>query len=71
MIKALLKANINVQLYGPYWKYFIKNNHVHDGVYGHEMVKIFNLSKIVLNFHADRRYGPNMRVFEATGSGSF
>lgn len=49
----------------------MRSYNVHDGVYGVEMVKLFNSSKVVLNFHADSRYGPNMRVFEATGSGAF
>lgn len=44
---------------------------MHRGVYGIEAVKLFNTSKIILNFHANRGYGPNMRVFEATGSGGF
>lgn len=70
-IKALMKARVRVQVYGSYWKYFMRSYNVHDGVYGVEMVKLFNSSKVVLNFHADSRYGPNMRVFEATGSGAF
>ena len=70
-IKALMKARIRVQVYGSYWKYFMRNNNVHDGIYGIEMVKLFNFSKIILNFHANRSCGPNMRVFEATGSGAF
>jgi spore maturation protein CgeB len=70
-IKALMRAGVNVRVYGPYWKYFMKSNNVYHELYGPEMVKLFNSSKIVLNFHADRSYGPNMRVFEVTGSGAF
>jgi len=71
LIKALMKAKVRIQIYGSYWKYFIRSYNIHDGVYGIGMVKLFNSSKIALNFHADGRYGPNMRVFEATGSGTF
>ena len=70
-IKSLMKARVKVQVYGSYWKYFMRGDNVHDGIYGAEMVKLFSSSKIILNFHANRSYGPNMRVFEATGSGAF
>jgi spore maturation protein CgeB len=73
LIKALEKAGIKVQIYGPYWRYFKRSNNVHDGVYGPEMVKMFNSAKIVLNIHVedDLLYKVNMRTFEATGCGSF
>ena len=71
LIKVLMKAKVRIQVYGSYWKYFMRSYNVHDSVYGVKMVKLFNSSKIVLNFHADSRYGPNMRVFEVTGSGAF
>jgi len=70
-IRALVEAGVKVKVYGSYWKFFMRGNNVYDGKYGIDMVKIFNSSKIVLNFHADSNYGPNMRVFEATGSGAF
>jgi spore maturation protein CgeB len=73
LIRALEKAGIKVQIYGPYWRYFKRSNNVHDGVYGPEMVKVFNSAKIVLNIHVedDLPYKVNMRTFEATGCGSF
>jgi spore maturation protein CgeB len=73
LIKALEKAGIKVKVYGPYWRYFKRSNDVHNGVYGPEMVKVFNLAKIVLNIHIedDLPYKVNMRTFEATGCGSF
>jgi spore maturation protein CgeB len=73
LINALEKAGIKVQIYGPYWRYFKRSNNVHDGVYGPEMVKVFNSAKIVLNIHVedDLPYKVNMRTFEATGCGSF
>jgi spore maturation protein CgeB len=73
LIKALEKAGIKVEVYGPYWKYFKRSSNVHDGVYGLEMVKVFNSAKIVLNIHVedDLPYKVNMRTFEATGCGSF
>jgi spore maturation protein CgeB len=73
LIKALEKAGIKVEVYGPYWRYFKRSSNVHDGVYGPEMVKVFNAAKIVLNIHVedDLPYKVNMRTFEATGSGAF
>jgi spore maturation protein CgeB len=73
LIKALEKSRIRVEVYGPYWKYFKRGGNVHDGVYGPEMVKVFNSAKIVLNIHIndDLPYKVNMRTFEATGCGAF
>ena len=73
LIKALEKAGIKVEVYGPYWRYLKSSGNVHDGVYGPEMVKVFNSAKIVLNIHVedDLPYKVNMRTFEATGCGSF
>ena len=73
LIKALEKAGIKVKVYGPYWRYFMRSNNVRDGIYGPEMVKVFNSAKIVLNIHVedDLPYKVNMRTFEATGSGAF
>jgi spore maturation protein CgeB len=73
LIEALEKAGIKVQIYGPYWRYFKRGSNVHDGVYGPEMVKVFNSAKIVLNIHVedDLPYKVNMRTFEVTGCGSF
>jgi len=73
LIKALEKARIKVEVYGPYWRYFKRGSNVHNGVYGPEMVKLFNSAKIVLNIHVkdDLPYKVNMRTFEATGCGSF
>jgi spore maturation protein CgeB len=73
LIKALEKAGVRVEVYGPYWRYFKRGSNVHDGVYGPEMVKVFNLAKIVLNIHMeeDFPYKVNMRTFEATGCGAF
>ena len=72
LIKALEKAGIKVEVYGPNWKYF-KSSNVHDGIYGPGMVKVFNSAKIVLNIHIedDWPYKVNMRTFEATGCGAF
>jgi spore maturation protein CgeB len=72
LIKALERTGIKVEVYGPYWRYFKRSNNVHDGVYGHEMVKVFNSAKIVLNIHveSDLPYKVNMRTFEAVGCGA-
>jgi spore maturation protein CgeB len=73
IIAALKRSKININVYGPYWKYFTPRSTVFDGIYGPEMVKAFNAAKIVLNIHVkdDISYKANMRVFEATGSGAF
>jgi spore maturation protein CgeB len=73
LIRALERAGIKVEVYGPYWRYFKRSRNVHNGVYGPEMVKVFNSAKIVLNIHVedDLSYKVNMRTFEATGCGSF
>jgi len=73
LIKALERARIKVEVYGPYWRYFKRGSNVHEGVYGPEMVKVFNSAKIVLNIHMedDLPYKVNMRTFESTGCGSF
>jgi spore maturation protein CgeB len=73
LIKALERAGVKVEVYGPYWRYFKRGGNVHDGVYGPEMVKVFNSVKIVLNIHMedDLPYKANMRTFEATGCGAF
>jgi spore maturation protein CgeB len=73
LIEALEKAGIKVKVYGPYWRYFKRGSNVHDGIYGPDMVKVFNSAKIVLNIHVedDLPYKLNMRVFEAAGCGAF
>ena len=69
LFKSLKKAPFNFEIYGPNWHLAsIKSN---PAVYGPEMVKVVNNSKINLNIHATRGYGPNMRLFEVTGSGGF
>ena len=66
VIKQLMENGYNVKVYGPYWKNA-------DPIYGIDMVKAFNASKIVLNIHieSDLEHKPNMRTFEVTGSSSF
>lgn len=63
----------DVRIYGPHWHFLLRRGKVYGGVWGPDMVKVFNASKIVLNIHieSDLEYKSNMRVFEATGSGSF
>lgn len=73
IIGALVKANIDVKVYGPYWKYFKLKGDIYEGIYGQEMVKAFNSAEMVLNIHdeKDLRFKANMRTFEVTGAGSF
>jgi spore maturation protein CgeB len=72
-IGALEKAGIKVKVYGPYWSYFKPRGNVYEGIYGPEMVKSFNVARIVLNIHVadDLEYKTNMRTFETAGSGAF
>ena len=72
IISKLRKFNLKV--YGPYWALpSMLGIKASAGVWGPEMVKVYNAAKIVLNIHvkSDLDYKPNMRTFEATGSGSF
>jgi spore maturation protein CgeB len=71
IIRKLLKYNIGV--YGPYWRRLSRKSNFHDGVWGPELVKVFNTSKIVLDIYdpAIRGYEVTLRTFEATGCGSF
>ena len=41
------------------------------GVWGEEMVKVYNASKIVLNLHSQGLQTTNMRTFEVMGCGAF
>lgn len=40
-------------------------------VWGEEMVKVYNASKIVMNLHSQGVVGTNMRTFEVMGCGAF
>lgn len=40
-------------------------------VWDEELIKIYSAAKVVLNIHAHGKSDPNIRVFEATGCGSF
>ena len=71
IIKSLSKFQVNV--WGSFWWLNPRIRNKHPPVYGPEMVKVYNASKIVLNIHDPTDYGikTNMRLFEATGSGAF
>lgn len=63
----------DVHVYGPHWYMFRHNVSLHGSVWGNEMVKVFNASKIALNIHldSDLDYKANMKIFEISGSGAF
>jgi len=63
----------DLAVYGPYWRTLRRKSNYHNPVWGPELVKVFNASKIVLDiyFPAIRDYEVTMRTFEATGCGSF
>jgi spore maturation protein CgeB len=69
MIRKLIKDGFKVRVFGNYWSGFIPSYVIGPPVYGPEFVRVVNESKISLNFHQDKNYGPNMRFFEITGSG--
>lgn len=69
MIHALQRAGFRPDIYGRYWNH--KTSDKQPPVYGEAMARLYSNAKITLNFHTVPGWGPNMRVFEATGSGAF
>ncbi len=69
LIHALETNGFTVNVWGPYWRYFMPGRNVRGPVFGHKMVRVFNAAKVVLNVHTDTdtNFKPNMRIFEATG----
>jgi spore maturation protein CgeB len=65
--------NFNINVYGPYWKFLSRKKNIHKSIWGPNMVKVFNASKIVLDIYDPEvlKYQPSARTFEATGSGAF
>jgi spore maturation protein CgeB len=65
--------DFNVQIYGPYWRFFMRGKNIHKSVWGPEMVKVFNASKIVLDIYDPNvlQYQASARTMEVTGSGAF
>ena len=70
-LKKITDYDINI--YGPYWRFFMRKENVHDSIWGPGMVKVFNASKIVLDiYHPDvLKYQASARTPEVTGCGSF
>lgn len=75
-----LLHDFNLDIWGPNWNRPLVDRRLWKrlrgkSMYGVEMVKVFNASKIVLNVHHNQmKMGgmkANMRVFEATGCGAF
>lgn len=71
-------ADFDLAIWGSRWYRFLLPRELRrrvkrKSVFGHEMVKVYNASKIALNVH--HRYDitskANMRVFEVTGCGAF
>ncbi len=69
VVQALEEGGFRVNVWGPYWRFFKRGRNVNGPAFGHDLVKIFNAAKIVLNIHDDNDldFKPNMRVFEAAG----
>jgi len=69
-IKKLIKNGVPVDIYGSHWPKTVSGLKVNKGVYGDNYVKLMQKYRLVLNIHNSIDYGPNMRVFEVTGSGA-
>jgi spore maturation protein CgeB len=76
ILKFLLDYNITI--YGPNWQFSDRElirKWAGKAIFDEELIKLFNASKIVLNIHENQmKYGgmkANLRVFEATGCGTF
>lgn len=69
LIRKLIKDGLKVRIFGNYWEGFISSNFLNQPVYGPDLVKVINQSKVSLNFHQNVNFGPNMRFFEISGSG--
>lgn len=71
IIKKLRNNGIDITIFGPYWKWMFGGKNVFEGVYGPNMVEVFNQSRLCLNIHdpGGAKHTANMRVFEVTGSG--
>jgi spore maturation protein CgeB len=69
LIRALERGGFRVNVWGPYWRYFMPGRNVRGPLFGHKMVRVFNAAKLVLNVHTDTDtdFKPNMRIFEAAG----
>ena len=66
-------SNYNVNIYGPYWRLFVRKKNIHKSVWGPNMVKVFNASKIILDIYDPNvlQYQVSARTFEVTGSAAF
>jgi spore maturation protein CgeB len=73
IIAVLEREAIDVQIWGPYWRFFKRGSNIHGPVFGPDLARIFGSARIVLNIHdeTDLQFKPNMRVFEAAGCESF
>jgi spore maturation protein CgeB len=62
----------NAYVYGPYWNVFLRSL-ARPPVWGEEMTRTLNSSKIILNIHveSDLRLAPNMRTFEVPACQGF
>lgn len=65
--------DFNINIYGPYWRFFSRKKNVHKSIWGPDMVKVFNASKIILDIYDPNvlQYSTSAKTFEITGSGSF
>ena len=68
--KKMIKGGVDMDIYGSHWPKKVAGTNVKNSVYGSDYVKLMQKYSLVLNIHNDINYGPNMRVFEATGSSS-
>ena len=78
VLRRLTKFRLDV--WGKFWKWFLINpklKRAYRGrpVYGEELIKVYHATKIALNMHTPPHWyagqKANLRVFEATGCGTF
>jgi spore maturation protein CgeB len=64
---------LDLAIWGSYWRISGVKARYHGSVWGPEMVKALNASKITINIHhpTDLDFKTNMRTFEAAGCGAF
>jgi len=76
VLKALL--DYDLKIYGQNWQFSdkdVRSKWTGQAVFGEDLIKVYNASKIVLNIHDNEmKYGgmkSNIRSFEAMGCGAF
>lgn len=70
LIKKLISMGTKIDIIGSNWPPSFFNYVVSKAILGQQYVSALQSYSVILNIHQDILYGPNMRTFEATGSGA-